>query len=138
MARIRGRSEQADPDGRIDPWAGFAPGEDSEIHDPVQARSDAYRGMFWVQIQIGTWWVVLIQALGLALIVGASVVGLWQVAIVLFLAVVVFTLAADQATPGWAEDHNARVRRAQELERRLATRDRADDLAWRVRGPDAR
>ena len=133
-------SEQADPGGRIDPWAGFAPGEDRQIHDPVQARFDAWRGMFWVQIQIGTWWVVLVQALGLALLVGA-VLSQWQPAILvllLFVVFVVFTVAADLATPGWAEDHNARVRRAQELERPMTTRDRGDDLAWRVRGPDAR
>ena len=133
-------SEQAIPVGGSIHGLGSRPARIARSHDPVQARFDAWRGMFWVQIQIGTWWVVLVQALGLALFVGA-VLSQWQPAILvllLFVVFVVFSVAADLATPGWAEDHNARVRRAQELERTMTTRDRADDLAWRGRGPDAR
>ena len=44
---------QQDP-GRPDPWAGFARGEDHEHHDPVQARFDTYRGLFWTHVRSGS------------------------------------------------------------------------------------
>lgn len=120
-------SEQMSPGRQLDPWAGFAPGEDREIHDPVQARFDVWRGKFWVQIRIGTWWVVLVQATCLALFVG-TLLWRWEPAVLIlvpFLTLVIFTFAVDQMTPGWAEDHNARVRRAQDLERAMTARDRS-------------
>jgi len=137
MEMILGRSRRDAADGQADPWAGFAPGEDHEFHDPVQARFDVYRGMVWVQIQIGTWWVLLLEVLGLALVLGALVLGFVPVAIIGLIAWIGFGLVVDRATPSWAEDHNARVKAAMELERASAARTQADDLAWRMPSTDA-
>ncbi|MFN8622047.1 MAG: hypothetical protein U0869_15055 [Chloroflexota bacterium] len=139
MRRFLGRSgpagASAGTDGRVDPWAGFAPGEDHEHHDPVQARFDTWRGFFWVNVQIGVWWVPVVVALGLGVLVACLVLQWTVPALVVGLAVLVFAVGSDLATPDWAKDHNERVAAAIRLERALAAQAEEDDRRWRVPTP---
>lgn len=118
--------------GRSDPWAGFARGEDHEHHDPVQARFETYRGLFWTHVQIGVWWVPVVTAICLVAVVASLALGSVIVTLVVLVPSVLFVLGADQATPDWTREHNLRVAAALRREKEAMQQAEADDLAWRV------
>jgi hypothetical protein len=139
MRRFLGHSApDGGSDGRIDPWAGLAPGEDHEAHEPVQARFDTYRGFFWVHVQIGAWWVPVVVVLFLAAFATCLLLQWWVPAVAVMGVLLVFVVAADQATPDWAKDHNERVAEARRVERALAAQADEADLRWRVPPADDR
>ena len=71
-------------------------------------------------------------AICLVAVVASLALGSVIVTLVVLVPSVLFVLGADQATPDWTRDHNARVAAALRMEREAAKRADEDDLAWRV------
>jgi len=86
------------------------PREARRTFDPAQTRVDIFRGKFGRLLDIGQWWVALVDGACLgAVLLAVLGPGSTMTAVVLLAAWAVFVYWTDRHVERWTEEHNARL-----------------------------